>query len=75
MDGDFFDLLLNSYIAVSSNHCENRRKFWIVKVEKILIREQNVSKMIQVLWHAVKNGQDPWKGKYLPEIIGYEKHG
>jgi hypothetical protein len=23
----------------------------------------------------VKKGQDPWKGKYLPEIIGYEKHG
>jgi hypothetical protein len=23
----------------------------------------------------VKIGQDPWKGKYLPEIIGYKKHG
>jgi hypothetical protein len=25
------------------------------------------------LWHAVKKGQDPWKGRYLLEIIRYEK--
>jgi hypothetical protein len=27
MDEDFSDLLLNSYIAVPSNHCENKRNF------------------------------------------------
>jgi hypothetical protein len=75
MNGDFSELLFNSYIAILSNHYENKRKFWIAKVEKILTREQNVPKMIQVLWHAVKKRQNAWRGKYLPEIIGYEKHG
>jgi hypothetical protein len=59
MDGDFSDLLMNSYIVVPSNHCEKKQKFWNAKVKKILTRKQNVSKMIQVLWHAVKKGQDP----------------
>ncbi len=36
--------------------------------------ENNVPKLIQVLWHAVKNGQDPWKGKYALEVLGFEKH-
>jgi hypothetical protein len=75
MDGDFSDLQINSYIAVPSNHCENKRKFWIAKVEKIVSQEENgVPKLIQVLWHAVKKGQDPWKGKYAPEVLGFEKH-
>jgi hypothetical protein len=75
MDGDFSDLQVNSYIAVPSNHCENKRKFWVAKVEKILSRDENqVPKLIRVLWHAVKKGQDPWKGKYAPEVLGFEKH-
>jgi hypothetical protein len=62
MNGDFSDLLLNSYIAVLSNHYKNKTKFWIAKVEKNLVRDkQNFLKMIQVLWHAVKKGHDPWK--------------
>jgi hypothetical protein len=36
IDGDFSDLLLNSYIVVPSNNCKNKRKFWIAKVEKIV---------------------------------------
>jgi hypothetical protein len=44
-------------------------------VEKIVSQEENgVPKLIQVLWHAVKKGQDPWKGKYAPEVLGFEKH-
>jgi hypothetical protein len=46
MDGDFSDLLLNSYIVIPSNHCKNKQKFWIAKVENILTRKQNVPKMI-----------------------------
>jgi G:T-mismatch repair DNA endonuclease (very short patch repair protein) len=45
MDEDFSDLLLNSYIAIPSNHSENKRKFWIAKVDKIVEQdEKNVFK-------------------------------
>jgi hypothetical protein len=74
MDDDFSILLLNSYSAISSNHCKNKRKFWIAKVEKFVLQdEKNVPKVIQVLSHIVKKGQDPWKGRYLLKVIGYEK--
>jgi len=74
MEGDFSDLQLNTFIAVPSENCEARRKFWIAKVEKILSRDENeVPKVISVLWHAVRKGQDPWKGKYIPEVLGFEK--
>src|SRR5450759_689618 len=74
MEGDFSDLQLNTFIAVPSGNCEAKRKFWIAKVEKILSRdEKNVPRIISVLWHAVRKDQDPWKGKYAPEILGFEK--
>ena len=74
MDGDFSDLQLNTFIAVPSENCEAKRQFWIARVEKILTRdEKNVPKLISVLWHAVRKGQDSWKGKYAPEVLGFEK--
>jgi len=74
MDGDFSDLQLNTFIAVPSENCEFKRKFWIARVEKILTRdENNVPKLISVLWHAVRKGQDSWKGKYAPEVLGFER--
>jgi hypothetical protein len=41
MDGDFLDLQINLYIVVSNNHCENKIKFWIAKVESIISQEKN----------------------------------
>ena len=38
MDGDFSDLQLNTFIAVPSENCEAKRKFWIARVEKILTK-------------------------------------
>ena len=74
MDRDFSHLQINFYITASSNYCENKRKFWIAKAEKVLTRDENqVPKVISVLWHAVRKGQDPWKGKYIPEVLGFEK--
>ena len=75
MEGDFSDLQLNTFIAVPSENCESKRKFWIAKVEKILRRDDNnVPRIISVLWHAVRKDQDPWKGKYAPEVLGFEKN-
>jgi hypothetical protein len=74
MQGDLSDLEVNTFISVAGEETLSEGKFWIAKVEKILNRdENNIPKLISVLWHAVKRGQDPWKGKYLPEIFGYEK--
>jgi hypothetical protein len=74
MDDDLSYLLLNSYIGVPINQCKNKRNFWIAKVEKVVEQnEKNIPKMIQVLWHAVKKGQDLWKRRYLLEVIRYEK--
>jgi hypothetical protein len=33
------------------------------------------SKNDSSLWHAVKKRQDSRRGKHLPKILGYEKHG
>ena len=74
MEGDLSDLQLNTFISVAGEETESEGKFWIAKVEKILTRDdKNVPKRIDVLWYALKRGQDPWKGKYLPEVFGYEK--
>jgi G:T-mismatch repair DNA endonuclease (very short patch repair protein) len=48
VDGDFSNLLLNSYIAVPSNHYKNKINFWIAKVEKVVEQdEKNVLKVIK----------------------------
>ncbi len=74
MEGDLSDLEVNCFISVASEETESEGKFWIAKVEKILCRdEKNVPTNISVMWYAVKRGQDPWKGKYYPEVYGLEK--
>jgi hypothetical protein len=74
MEGDLADLEVNTFIAVAGEETDAKEKFWIAKVEKILCREENnVPTSISVMWYAVKRGQDPWKGRYFPEIYGYGK--
>lgn len=71
MEGDYSDLEVNTFISVAGADSES---FWVAKVEKILVRDElNILKTISVLWHAAKDGSDPWKAKYLPEVSNYEK--
>jgi hypothetical protein len=71
MEGDFSDLQINTFISVAG---EDFQSFWIAKVEKIIQRDEfDIPKMISVLWHASKQESDPWKAKYFPEILNYEK--
>jgi hypothetical protein len=75
MDGDFSDMQIGSFMAIASEGCLDKRPFWIAKVEKIVSENENgVPKLVEVLWFAVKKGQDMFKGKYAPEVLAYEKH-
>jgi hypothetical protein len=59
MEGDFSDMLVESFIAVASKRCKDNRPFWIARIEKIISAdEKKVPQVIEVLWFAVKKGQD-----------------
>ena len=74
MDGDFSNLQLGTFIAVASKHCPDRRQFWIARVEKIIAQSENeIPKVIEVLWYAAKKGRDSFKEKYVPNVLGSKK--
>jgi hypothetical protein len=74
MKSDFFDMLVGSFIAVASKQCKDNRPFWIARIEKIIsVDEKMVPHVIEVMWFAVKKGQDTYKGKYTPEILSFQK--
>ncbi len=74
MEGNFSDMLVGSFIAVASKQCNDNRPFWIARIEKIISADEKmVPHVIEVMWFAVKKGQDTYKGKYTPEILSFEK--
>lgn len=74
MSGDFSDLLKDTFVAVACEETESKGMFWVAKVERILLLDENsIPRTISVLWYNIKRDQDPWKGKYFPEVLGYEK--
>jgi hypothetical protein len=73
-EGNFFDMLIGSFIAVASKQCKDNRPFWIARIEKIISTDEKmVSHVIEVMWFAVKKDQDTYKGKYTPEILLFQK--
>jgi hypothetical protein len=74
MEGDFFDMLVGSFIAIASKRCKDNILFWIARIKKIIsANEKKVPHVIEVMWFSVKKGQDTYKEKYTPEIHLFQK--
>jgi hypothetical protein len=62
MEGDFSDVFVGIFITVASKRCKHNRPFWIARIEKIIsVDGRKVPQVIEVLWFAVKKGQNTYK--------------